>query len=113
MKTKQFVLKILAIVVVGLYLTDFLVHPFLNGGHDYLIVDKLPFHICTASAILIAITSIFPNHTKSIKTAVPILGAIGAFYYIFIPSGVTGDGYYAFSYKELQTFTEESVFAGN
>lgn len=103
-KTKKLVLDIYAIVIIGLYLSDFLVHPFMTG-ENALIVDKLPYHICTVSAILIAITRIFPNHTKHIQTAVPVLGLAGALMYMTYPNGVGG---YVFSYKVLQTMLYHS-----
>ena len=103
-KTRKLVLDIYAIVIIGLYLSDFLVHPFMNG-ENALIVDKLPYHICTISSILIAITRIFPNHTKHIQTAVPILGMAGAIMYMTYPNGVGG---YVFSYKVLQTMLYHS-----
>lgn len=111
-ETKSLVLKIMAIVIIGLYLTDFLVHPFMYGGRDELIVDKLPYHICTASAILISIVNIFPKQTRHIKNAVVLFGLIGAFYYVFIPSGVTGPDVKAFSYKEIQTFLYHGTLLG-
>ena len=111
-ETQSLVLKINAIVLIGLYLTDFLVHPFMYGGQDALIVDKLPYHICTLSAILIAIINIFPNKTKAIRVPVTLLGLIGAFYYVFIPSGVTGPDVMAFCYKEIQTFVYHGVLLG-
>ena len=103
-KTRKLVLDIYAIVIIGLYLSDFLVHPFMNG-ENALIVDKLPYHICTISSILIAITRIFPNHTKHIQTAVPVLGIAGALMYMTYPNGVGG---YVFSYKVLQTMLYHS-----
>ena len=109
---QQLLLKINAIVLIGLYLTDFLVHPFMYGGEDLLIVDKLPYHICTLSAIMIAIINIFPNATKNIRVPVTIYGLIGAFYYVFIPSGVTGPDVMAFCYKEIQTFLYHGVLLG-
>lgn len=111
-ETRQLVLKIMAIVIVGLYLTDFLVHPFMYGGEDALIVDKLPYHICTASGVLVGIINIFPNKTKHIRVAVTTFGLIGAFLYIFIPSGVTGPDVKAFSYKEIQTFLYHGTLLG-
>ena len=102
-ETKKKILDIMAIVLIGLYLSDFLVHPFIYGENS-LIVDKLPFHICTLSSIMIAITRIFPNHTSKIKNAVTVLGLVGALMYITCPNGAVGPGTKAFSYVILQTF---------
>lgn len=111
-EAKEKVLKVYAIILITLYLTDFLVHPFMYGGQDELIVDKLPYHICTLSAILIAIINVFPNRTRYIRVPVTLLGLIGAFYYVFIPSGVTGPDVMAFCYKEIQTFVYHGVLLG-
>lgn len=102
-ETKTKALNIMALILVILYLGDFFVHPF-KTGENALIVDKLPFHICTLSCVLIAITRVFPNHTKGIRQAVPILGLVGSLMYITYPNGAVGPGVKAFSYTILQTF---------
>ena len=102
-ETKKKILDIMATILVCLYLGDFFIHPFIHG-ENALIVDKLPFHICTISCPLIAITRIFPNKTKHIQHAVPVLGLIGSLMYITCPNGAVGEGIKAFSYVILQTF---------
>ena len=105
---KKKVLDIMSLILVILYLGDFLVHPFIHG-EQALNVDKLPFHICTCSCILIAITRIFPNYTKRIKTAVTVLGLVGALMYITCPNGAVGPGTKAFSYVIIQTFIYHGI----
>ena len=107
-ETKKKILDIFAIILVCLYLGDFFVHPFMNNN-DALVVDKLPFHICTIACPLIAITRIFPNRTKHIAHAVPILGLVGALMYITCPNGAVGEGVKAFSYRMLQTFAYHGI----
>ena len=107
-ETKKKILDIYAIVIVCLYLGDFFVHPFMNNDNS-LVVDKLPFHICTIACPLIAITRIFPNHTKHIAQAVPILGLVGSLMYITCPNGAVGEGVKAFSYRMIQTFLYHGV----
>ncbi len=101
--TKKKILDIMAIIIVVLYLGDFFVHPFMNN-EDSLSADKLPFHICTIACPLIAITRIFPNKTKAISHAVPILALVGGLMYITCPNGAVGEGVKAFSYRMIQTF---------
>ena len=101
--TKKKILDIYEIVIVCLYLGDFFVHPFMNN-ENALNVDKLPFHLCTIACPLIVITRVFPNHTKHIAHAVPILGLVGSLMYLTCPSGAVGDGVKAFSYRMIQTF---------
>ena len=107
-ETKKKILDIYAIILVCLYLGDFFVHPFMNN-RDALVVDKLPFHICTIACPLIAITRIFPNRIRHIAHAVPILGLVGALMYITCPNGAVGEGVKAFSYRMVQTFTYHGV----
>lgn len=110
-KTRKLVLTIYVITLVGLYLGDFFVHPFMEN-EDALLTDKLPFHMCTIACPLLAICYIFPNRTKHLKIPATLLGMIGAFYYIFIPSGVTGPDVMAFRYRTLQTFAYHGVLLG-
>lgn len=98
--SKKKILDILVIVLIGLYFGDFLVHPFMTG-HDALIVDKLPFHLCTSACILIALTRIFPNTFKSFKGAFVILGMIGGLMYLTVPTALADE--YLICYKSLQT----------
>lgn len=107
-QVKKKVLDIYAIVLVCLYLGDFFVHPFMYNA-DTLNVDKLPFHICTLSCPMIAITRIFANKTKRIANAVTALGLVGALMYLTCPNGAVGPGVKAFSYRMLQTFTYHGV----
>ena len=106
--TKKKLLDIYAIVLVGLYLGDFFVHPFMYGD-DVMNVDKLPFHLCTIACPLIAIIRIFPDKTKRIANAVTVLGLVGAIMYLTCPNGAVGPGVKAFSYRMLQTFTYHGV----
>lgn len=110
-KTKQLVLKIMCGIIVGLYLTDFLVHPFMEKS-DSLLMDKLPFHACTSAAILLPLINIFPKQTKWARTGVVLIGMLGAFFYVFIPSGVTGPDVMAFRYRTIQTFIYHGTLLG-
>ena len=105
---KKKLLDIYAIVLVGLYLGDFFVHPFMNN-ENALNVDKLPFHLCTIACPLITIIRIFPDKTKRIANAVTVLGLVGAIMYLTCPNGAVGPGVKAFSYRMLQTFTYHGV----
>lgn len=97
---KKKVLDIFSLIIVVLYFLDFFIHPLMNDN-NYLIVDKLPFHVCTASGILIAITRLFPEKTKCWYHVPTVLGLIGAIMYITVPTGV--DGEQLFCYRTIQT----------
>lgn len=106
--TKKKILDIYTLILVILYFGDFFVHPFMYG-EDILNADKLPFHICTISCPLIAITRLFPNKTKKFSNAVTVLGLVGALMYLTCPNGAVGPGVKAFSYRMLQTFAYHGV----
>lgn len=99
-KVKIRILDILSITVISLYFLDFFIHPFENNDNA-LIVDKLPFHLCTAAGILVAFTRLFKEKTKKWYHAPAILGLVGALMYITVPTGV--DGCFLFCYRTLQT----------
>lgn len=105
---KKKLLDIYCLILVGLYLGDFFVHPFIYGDNS-LIVDKLPFHLCTIACPLIALCRIFPNKLKHIRCASTILGFVGALMYLTCPNGAVGIGVKAFSYTILQTFAYHGV----
>lgn len=98
--TKKIILDVMSAVLVILYLGDFFVHPFMTGA-DALIVDKLPFHLCTAACWLILLTRIFPKQLASFKTAFYVLGMIGGLMYLTVPTAL--DGNYLICYRSLQT----------
>ena len=99
-KTKKLILDIMVIVLVGLYFSDFLVHPFMTG-RDALIVDKLPYHLCTSACILIGLTRVFPKQFGFFKSSFVILGMIGGLMYLTVPTAL--DGNYLICYRSLQT----------
>ena len=105
-ETKSKILDVLAIIIICLYLGDFFVHPLMNNENS-LIVDKLPFHLCTSASILICITRLFPDKFKRLYQVVPVLGMIGAMLYIFVPTGV--DGCKLFCYRSLQTLAYHAL----
>lgn len=105
-ETKNKVLNIIAIFIVFLYLSDFFVHPFMNQK-DALVVDKLPFHLCTICCPLIVITRLFKDKTKAINHAVPILGLIGGLMYLTYPTAL--DGNKVFCYRSVQTIIYHST----
>lgn len=102
------ILNIYAIVLAILYLGDFFIQPFFNN--DQMIIDKLPFHICTVMCPIIAVTRIFPKCSK-IKNAVAVLSLVASLMYLTYPGSAIGD-ISAFSYKVLQTFIYHGVLFG-
>ncbi len=99
-ETKQKVLNVLSAIVVISYFLDFFIHPLMEDG-NYLIVDKLPFHLCTSAGLLVGITRLFPEKTKFWHHVPVVLGLVGAIMYLTVPTGVAGDK--LFCYRTIQT----------
>ncbi len=100
-KTKA--LRAIAIAIFVLYIGDFFIQPFYNDGN--LIVDKLPFHICTflCPAIMLAQFS----QSKKIAwlyDAIALLAIVGPFMYFVYPNTAFGDTYTPWCYRVIQTF---------
>jgi len=97
--TKNKFLNILSLLLLGLYLGDFLSHPFSNDGSEIMkSYDKLPFHLCTSCAILIPLSRILPKRFNFFKTIISTMGLIGASFYLAVPvfSGYQMISYYVF-----------------
>jgi len=97
---KKKLLDIYAAIIIGLYFTDFLTHPIIEQ-ENLLLVDKLPFHLCTSACLLIAFVRLFPKWCVKWRHVPPVLGLVGGLFYILCPTGVDGDS--LFCYRTLQT----------
>jgi len=103
-KAKKITLNILAIAAISVYIADFFIMPLARSGGD-IDLDKLPFHLCTACAILIPFAH-FNSKMKpesSFREAVTALSLVVSMMYICYPGSALG-GIGAFSYKVVQTF---------
>ena len=94
-------LKIMASLILGLYILDFFAMP-LSSGTIY--IDKLPFHFCTVAGILIFLTRFNQKLTKY-RDCVTVLGIVGTLMYIVYPSSAFTNSPSPFSYQVLQTFS--------
>ena len=85
-----------------LYIADFFIMPLAYGE---IVIDKLPFHLCTSMSILCFLS----RNTKKLakfKNSFTLLGMIGALMYLVYPAGVTnGPGQYfdGYTYRIIQT----------
>lgn len=104
---KEKLLKIISILVLVVYLGDFFIQPFYNGGtmdaNGELILDKFPFHICTVLCILI-IFSKYCSFAKPIKTPVVVLSIIAPLMWLIFPGTALNSSQSAFSYEVIQLF---------
>ena len=100
-KTKA--LRAIAIAIFVLYIGDFFIQPFYNDGN--LIVDKLPFHICTFLCPVIMLAQF--SGSKKIAwfyDAIALLAIVGPFMYFVYPNTAFGDNYTPWCYRVVQTF---------
>ena len=98
-ETKKKTINITINCAFGLYILDFFLMPFSYG---YIDIDKLPFHLCTLTAIMCFICRNNKFFSKY-KTQFTLLGLIGALMYITYPSGIADGEVYPFCYRIVQT----------
>lgn len=104
---KTHLLDIIAILIMVSYIADFFLQPFWHNGtleeNGKLIIDKLPFHICTALCPLIAYAR-FSKHGKVIKTPVMILSSLAPFMWLVYPGTALDTDLAFYSYEIVQLF---------
>lgn len=104
---KSHLLDIIAILILVSYLADFFLQPFWHNGtleeNGNLIIDKLPFHICTALCPLIAYAR-FSKHGKVIKTPVMILSSLAPLMWLIYPGTALDTDLAFYSYEIIQLF---------
>ncbi len=98
--TKQQTLKIISIVTLCLYITDFFLQPFVSGTPFTLNIDKLPFHICT----LMGIVAVFAQYSNKVwfKEIASALAIVGSLMYLTYPGSALG-GVTPWCYQVVQT----------
>lgn len=105
-KFKDNVLKIIAYGITFLYISDFFVHPLMEGDtakEAFMITDKLPFHICTVMCPLIILFYQF-KQPKFAREALAFLAMVGSTMYITYPGSAIGSDVSPICYRVLQTF---------
>ncbi len=100
-KTKA--LRAIAIAIFVVYIGDFFIQPFYNDGS--LIVDKLPFHICTFLCPVIMLAQFSGSKKMAwLYDAIALLAIVGPFMYFAYPNTAFGDNYTPWCYRVIQTF---------
>lgn len=97
--TKDKAINLVINLVFGLYILDFFLMPLAYGNID---IEKLPFHICTASCVLCFLS----RHNKLLnkfKLQFALLGLIGNIIYVIYPAGVGWYQVAPYSYRVIQT----------
>lgn len=98
-KTQDLILKIAAYLIIGLYIFDFFVQPFWAGS---MIVNKLPFHICTFTGLLIVFTT-FNKKFEKLKIVVTVWAVLAPSAYILFPFA-TFESAAIYSYSIVQSY---------
>ena len=83
----------------GLYMLDFFLMPFAYGEID---IEKLPFHVCTATCVLCFFSRKIP-FLKRFKAQFALLGLISNLIYVIYPAGVMWYQVHPLSYRVIQT----------
>lgn len=100
-ETKEKVRRILAYFVIGVYIADFFIQPFMSSDYS-MNVDKLPFHICTLMGCLIPFAQ-FNKKFDRIKDVICCLSIVASLMYVTYPGSAIGD-VLPWCYKVVQTF---------
>ena len=100
-ETKDKVRNMLADLVIGIYLGDFFIQPFMSSDYS-MNVDKLPFHICTLMGIVVPFVQ-FNKKFEKIREPITCLSLVASLMYITYPGSALG-GVAPFCYKVVQTF---------
>lgn len=107
-KVKDNALKISALIVISLYIFDFFVQPFWNGGYMY--EGKLPFHICTLTGILLTFVT-FNKKFEKIKTVVAVWATLAPSMFLIFPVTLIDSDVSILSYSKIQSFLYHTVEA--
>ena len=89
-KLKENIIRYTAFVIIFLYIFDFFVQPFWSGS---MITNKLPFHICTATGILISFVT-FSKKFNFMKTTVTVWAILAPLMFIIFPWATIGQELY-------------------
>ena len=96
---KNKVINLVINIVFGLYILDFFLMPLAYGSID---IEKLPFHICTASCVL-CFLSRYNKLLSKFKLQFALLGLVGNLIYVIYPAGVGWYQIAPYSYRVIQT----------
>lgn len=92
-------------IAFSVYILDFFLMPFAYGEID---IEKLPFHICTATCVLCFIS----RHNlflKKYKLQFAMLGFISNLVYLIYPAGVMWYQVSIYSYRVIQTLSFHGI----
>ena len=89
----------------GLYILDFFLMPFAYGEID---MEKLPFHVCTASCVACFLTSRV-RALEKLRVPCALLGFVSNLVYLIYPAGVMWHAVHPLCYRVVQTLLFHAV----
>ena len=104
-RLKNITIKTFIYIAFGLYVLDFFLMPLAYGEID---IEKLPFHVCTATCVL-CFLSYRINFLKKYRLSFVLLGFISNLVYLIYPAGVMWHAVQPSSYRVIQTLIFHSI----
>ena len=102
---KEKVCRIIINIAFGLYIADFFLMPLAYGEID---IEKLPFHICTATCILCFLSTRY-ERLGQYRSNIAMLAFISNLVYLIYPAGVMWQQVHPLSYRVVQTLVFHSI----
>jgi hypothetical protein len=103
---KNKLLRVLAYLVIGLYVADFFLMP-LSDSYNRISIDKLPFHICTLMGVMAQFAQ-FNKRFSKVKHVIVTLSIAASLMWMCYPGSALG-GQPPFCYIIFQTFMYHGV----
>lgn len=100
-KTREKLLRIMALITIGIYVADFFIMP-LSDSYNGISVDKLPFHVCTLMSVMVPFVQ-FNKKLKPLLPTIVTMSVASSMMWMCYPGSALG-GQPPFSYVIFQTF---------
>lgn len=103
---KEKLIRLFALLTIGLYVADFFLMP-LSDSYNRISIDKLPFHVCTLMGVLAPFVQ-YNRRFAPLKTTVVVMAVASSLMWMCYPGSALG-GQPPFSYIIFQTFMYHGV----
>lgn len=105
-ESKEKLIRVMAVLTIGLYIADFFCMP-LSDSYNGIGMDKLPFHICTLMGVCVPFVQ-FNKKFATIKDVIVSLSVTSSVMWMCYPGSALG-GQPPFCYLTFQTFMFHGV----
>ena len=105
-ESKDKLIRLMAVMTIGLYIVDFFCMP-LSDSYNGISQDKLPFHICTLMGVCVPFVQ-FNKKLAPIKDVIVSLSVTSSVMWMCYPGSALG-GQPPFCYQTFQTFMFHGV----